>query len=45
VDKFIQAIMGWTPVAGDGGAALKAALTAAGFSPASSCAASVVKAQ
>lgn len=29
IDLFIQTVMGWTPVANDGGAALKAALQAA----------------
>jgi hypothetical protein len=45
IDLFIQTVMGWIPVPNDGGAALKTALTSAGFTPATTVAATQVKAQ
>jgi len=43
IDLFIQTVMTWVPVPNDGGAALKTALTAAGFTPASTTASKTVK--
>lgn len=43
VDLFIQTVMNWIPVPNDGGAALKSALTGAGFTPASTTASPLVK--
>jgi protein gp138 len=45
IDLFIQTVMAWIPASGDGGAALKTALTGAGFTTATSTAATLVKAQ
>lgn len=45
VDKFIQTVMAWVPAPNDGGAALKMALTSAGFTIHSSAASALVKAQ
>lgn len=45
VDKFIQTVMGWIPVADDGGAALKSALTTAGFSITSTSKSTLVQAK
>lgn len=43
VDAFIQTVMSWLPAAGDGGAALKTALTTAGFTITSTVKSNLVK--
>jgi hypothetical protein len=45
IDLFIQTVMGWIPVADDGGAALKTALTTAGFTITTTTASAVAKSQ
>lgn len=45
IDLFIQTVMAWTPNAGDGGAALKAALTAAHFDVHTTTAATIARAK